>query len=229
MRIAMVDDRQEDSCLVSSLVEEWAGEREIGLQAEVFSSAEAFLFRLEECRFDMLLLDVEMGGMDGVTLAKRVRRDDEVVQIVFITGYSDYIAEGYEVAALHYLVKPVDREKLFSVLDRAAAKLRQNQRVLDLTVSGELVRIPLFELKYLEVFQNYVTLHAGETYTVKRPLKDFERELDNRFFRVGRGMIVNLEHIRRVSRKEIVLSGGEVLPLPRGAYESLNRAIIAHP
>lgn len=229
MRIAMVDDRQEDSCLVSSLVEEWAGEREIGLQAEVFSSAEAFLFRLEECRFDMLLLDVEMGGMDGVTLAKRVRRDDEVVQIVFITGYSDYIAEGYEVAALHYLVKPVDREKLFSVLDRAVAKLRQNQRVLDLTVSGELVRIPLFELKYLEVFQNYVTLHAGETYTVKRPLKDFERELDNRFFRVGRGMIVNLEHIRRVSRKEIVLSGGEVLPLPRGAYESLNRAIIAHP
>lgn len=184
---------------------------------------------MEECRFDMLLLDVEMGGMDGVTLAKRVRRDDEVVQIVFITGYSDYIAEGYEVAALHYLVKPVNREKLFSVLDRAAAKLRQNQRVLDLTVSGELVRIPLFELKYLEVFQNYVTLHAGDAYTVKRPLKDFERELDNRFFRVGRGMIVNLEHIRRVSRKEIVLSGGEVLPLPRGAYESLNRAIIAHP
>ena len=63
-----------------------------------------------------------MGAMDGVELAKRLRKTNDTVQIVFITGYSDYIAEGYEVAALHYLMKPVKEDKLFSVLDRAVEK-----------------------------------------------------------------------------------------------------------
>ncbi len=226
MRIAIVDDRREDSGLLSGLVSEWAVERELPLQAEVFPSAEAFLFRWAEMKFDILLLDVEMGGMDGVTLAKQVRGEDEAVQLVFITGYSDYIAEGYEVAALHYLMKPVQKEKLFSVLDRAADKLRRNQQILTLEISGELIRIPLYELRYLEASKNYVTLHGREAYTVKRPLKEFEAELDSRFFRVGRGFIVNLERVRRVTRTEVVLDSGECLPLPRGAYELLNRAII---
>ncbi len=229
MRMAIVDDRQEDSGLLSVLTAEWAEKRAIPLQKEVFPSAEAFLFRWAEKAFDILLLDVEMDGMDGVTLAKQVRREDETVQLVFITGYSDYIAEGYEVAALHYLMKPVQKEKLFSVLDRAFAKLQRNRQVLNLEISGELFRVPLFELRYLESAKNYVTLHAKETYTVKRPLKDFEGELDNRFFRLGRGFIVNLERVQKVTRTEVVLDSGERLPLPRNAYEPLNRAIINQP
>lgn len=228
MRLAICDDRSEDSGIVVGLVEDWASARGISAQYEVFPSAEALLFRAEEVRFDMLLLDIEMGGMDGVTLAKRVRSDDRTVQIVFITGYTDYIAEGYDVAALHYLVKPVSREKFFTVLDRAVEKMRQSARVLDLEIGGEMVRVPLYELKYLEVIKNYVTLHAGSDYTVKSALKYFEKRLDERFFRIGRGVIINLEQIRRVTKQEVTLMSGEKIPLPRGMYEPLNRAIIAH-
>ena len=71
----------------------------------------------EDKRWDILLLDIEMPGMDGVTMARRIRKENETVQIVFITGYSEYISEGYEVAALHYLMKPVDKDKLFATLD----------------------------------------------------------------------------------------------------------------
>lgn len=228
MRLAICDDRSEDSGIVAGLVEDWASARGISVQYEVFPSAEALLFRAEEVRFDMLLLDIEMGGMDGVTLAKQVRAADRTVQIVFITGYTDYIAEGYDVAALHYLVKPVSREKFFVVLDRAAEKMKQSARVLDLSIGGEMVRVPLYELKYLEVIKNYVTLHASSDYTVKSALKDFEDKLDERFFRIGRGVILNLEQIRRVTRQEVTLMSGETIPLPRGMYEPLNRAIIAH-
>lgn len=82
-----------------------------------------------------------MGGMDGVTMARKVRQADDAVQIIFITGYSDYIAEGYEVEALHYLMKPVDEGKLFSVLGRAAEKLRKNERALTLDLGDETVRL----------------------------------------------------------------------------------------
>ena len=228
-RVAIVDDSVTDARFVERILTDWAGEKQTAIQAEVFSSAEVFLFRYaEDKEWDILLLDIEMGAMDGVTMAKKVRSHNEAVQIVFITGYSDYIAEGYEVAALHYLMKPVNREKLMTVLDRALEKRKQEERCLNLELSGEMVRLPFYEIRYLDVRQNYVTVHAKGDYTVKRSLNDFEKELDHRFHRVGRSMILNLKYIQRVTKTEVRLSDGTVLPLPRGAYEPLNRAIIAH-
>ncbi len=229
MRIAICDDSAQDAGFVQKIVSNWAAGKGLELQTLTFSSAESFLFYYaEDKNFDILLLDVEMGQMDGVTMAKRVRRENETVQIVFITGYSDYIAEGYEVAALHYLMKPVSEEKLCMVLDRAQEKLRLNEKCLLLELSGEMVRIPMHEIRYLDVLKNYVTVHAKQDYTVKRSLAELEKELDDRFFRVGRAMILNLKCIRRVTKTEVHLSDGSILPLPRGAYEPLNRAIIEH-
>lgn len=226
-RAAICDDDPQAIEYVSGLAAQWAESRGVGMECRAFSSAEAFLFQYEEDKnFDLLLLDVEMPGTDGVTLAKTVRQENEAVQIVFITGYSDYIAEGYDVAALHYLMKPVRAEKLFEVLDRAWEKHRRNERCLNLELSGEMVRLPLYEVRYLDVHQNYVTVHAKQEYTVKRTLAEFEAQLDEQFFRVGRGMILNLKQIRRVTKKEVVLADGTTLPLPRGGYEPLNRAII---
>ena len=227
--IAVCDDNPTDSAYVRSLLDFWAKERKISIQAETFPSSEAFLFRYAEDKtFDFLLLDIEMGSMDGVTLAKRVRREDQALQIIFITGYSDYLADGYDVSALHYLLKPVNQEKLSSVLDKGIEKLRQRGRFLNLELSGALVRIPLCEIRYLEVRQNYVTVHGKKDYTMKRPLRDFEKELDTSFHRVGRSIIVNLSFIRRVTKTEIHLLEGTVLSLPRGAYVPLNRAIITY-
>lgn len=228
-RAAICDDSSGDAGYVHSIFNNWAETRQIAVQVETFPSAESFLFHYAEDKaYDLLLLDIEMGAMDGVTMAKQVRRDNETVQIVFITGYSEYIAEGYEVAALHYLMKPVKEDKLFAVLDRALEKQKQNERCLNLELSGEMVRIPFYEIRWLDVHQNYVTIHGKRDHTVKRPLGEFEQELDDRFHRVGRAMILNLKYIHRVTKTDVHLSDGTVLPLPRGSYEPLNRAIITH-
>ena len=115
-KIAICDDSQADAEYIAKLVKEWAKDRIVIIKS--FPSAEAFMFNYtEEKDYDVLLLDIEMGKMDGVTMAKAIRQDNESVQIVFITGYSEYIADGYDVAALHYLIKPVKKEQLWSVLD----------------------------------------------------------------------------------------------------------------
>ena len=225
--IAVCDDQKSDREYVERLVRKWAEAAGIPVRVETFPSAESFLFRYEEDkRCDILILDVEMGSMDGVSLARMIRRENETIQILFLTGYSDYIAEGYEVAALHYLVKPVKEEKLFSVLDRALDKVRKNETVLNLTSGGELVRIPIHQLRYADVMGNYVTLHAREDCTVKMTLGELEKQLDERFYRAGRSVLVNLTYISRVTKTEIRLSDGTAIPLPRGAYEGVNRAII---
>ena len=226
-RVAIVDDSTTDAEFVQGILNGWAEQRQANIQAEVFPSAESFLFRYAEDKdWDILLLDIEMGAMDGVTMAKRVRQDNEAVQIVFITGYSDYISEGYEVAALHYLMKPVKEEKLCSVLDRAAEKLSKNEKVLNFEIGGEMVRVPIYQIRYADVFGNYVTIHALSDVTVKMTLGELEKQLDERFYRVGRSTIINLTQISRVTKTEIKLSDGTAIPLPRGAYDGINRAII---
>lgn len=226
-RFAICDDDANYARYICRLAQQWGRQSSAEVGTEVFPSAEAFLFCWEEKKdFDVLLLDIEMAGMDGVELARTVRAEDDRVQIVFITGYNDYIAQGYEVAALHYLVKPVDEEKLFQVLSRAVAGLKHSEPYLTLELPEQTVRLPLPEIRYLDVQHNYVTVHAGREYTVKRPLSELEQALDSRFFRVGRSFVVNLARVRRVTRTEAELTTGERIPLPRGQYDKLNRAII---
>ena len=125
-------------------------------------------------------------------------------------------------------MKPVNPDKLFTVLDRALEKQKQNEQCLNLDLSGEILRIPFYEIRYLDVHQNYVTVHAKVDYTIKRTLAELEKELDDRFFRIGRSQLVNLSHIRRVTKTEVFLSDGTALPLPRNSYKPLNQAIITH-
>lgn len=226
-KIAICDDSDADRQYVLDMVDRWAASAGHLIHINAFSSAESFLFHYaEESDYDILLLDIEMGAMDGVTMAKQLRRHNDTVQIVFITGYSDYISEGYEVAALHYLMKPVKEEKLCSVLDRAAEKLAKNETVLMFELGGEMVRVPVYQIRYADVNGNYVTLHALSDVTVKMTLGELEKQLDERFYRVGRSTIVNLTQISRVTKTEIKLSDGTAVTLPRGAYDGVNRAII---
>ena len=226
-KIAICDDSDADRQYVLDMVNRWAAQAGHQVHINTFASAENFLFHYaEESDYDILLLDIEMGTMDGVTMAKQLRQNNDTVQIVFITGYSDYIAEGYEVAALHYLMKPVKEEKLDSVLERATQKIAKNEKVLNLESGGEMIRVPIYQIRYADVFGNYVTIHATSDITIKMTLGELEKSLDERFYRVGRSTIVNLTYISRVTKTEIKLCEGTVLSLPRGAYDGINRAII---
>lgn len=226
-KIAICDDLESDRDYLKDLLNKWAINNSHLLNIDTFSSAESFLFHYEETKdYDILLLDIEMGLMDGVSMAKKIRQDNDAVQIIFITGYSDYIAEGYEVNALHYLIKPVKEEKLFSVLERAIEKVNKNDVVLNLETANGMVRVPIYQIRFAEVFGNYVTIHAYDDVVVKMTLNELEKILDERFYRVGRSVIVNLNEASRVTRTEIKLLDGTSIHLPRGAYDGVNRAII---
>ncbi len=228
-RIAVCDDDPASVTYIHDLARRWAAARETAVSLESFPSAESFLFQFTAHNdYDILLLDIEMGNMNGIELARAVRTKNKEIPIIFITGYSDYLPDGYEVEALHYLLKPVNVEKLFSVLDRAADKLKRNERFLVLPLHDGVVRLSFNDIRYLEVQKNYVTVHAAEAYTVKKPLSELEQELDDSFVRTGRSFLVNLRYIRKISRHDLTLKDGSVLPLSRGLYDSVNQAMIRH-
>ncbi len=228
-RFAICDDSREDIDYIEKLVREWNREAGYQIRIDRFPSGEAFWFAYEDDpETDVLFLDIEMKDLSGIDLAQKLREAGSRMQIVFVTGYMEYIAQGYDVEALHYLLKPVTEEKLFGVLDRAMERLKNRERELTVTMPEGIVRIPLAEIRYLEVMGNYVTIHGREDYSVKRTLSQLEEMLDERFYRIHRSYIVNLQLVKKCMRTEVILKDDTVLPLSRRHYEGLNRAMILY-
>ena len=130
LKIAVCDDDASERAYLYELAASWAARNHRHLtEIKQYAGADAFLFDYAaEKDFDILLLDIEMPGTSGIELAKAVRRENSAVQIVFVTGFYEYFSDGFDVSALHYLIKPVDAAKLFPVLDKAVRHLSDRQR-----------------------------------------------------------------------------------------------------
>ena len=228
MRIAVIDDQPADRDYIAALVSRWAKDRDTAVTAVPFPSAEAFLFDYSEDKnFDILLLDIEMGTINGVELAKTVRMENDAMQMIFVTGFPDFIAEGYEVSAVHYLMKPVDRDKLYSALDRAAANLVKSERRLRVTFERRTDYVPLPKILYIEAQKQYVRIVTeGEEYRMKASLAETAAQLDEFFFPCQRSFIVNLRHVARILPDRVVLKNGAEVPISRGMAEKIGREII---
>lgn len=228
MKIAICDDESLQIKYLQELIDAWSKNRDETVRVQAFESAEAFLFAYAEDKdIDILLLDIQMKDMDGIELAKEIRKDNERLQIIFITGFSDYIAEGYDVSALHYLIKPVNEQKLMEVLDKAVARLNTSKRTILLKTGGVSMRISADDIYYAEAFSHYVTLHTKdgqENFNMR--LSDMEKLLGEGFFRCHRSYIVGMKHVRRVTRYAMVLDTGREIPLSRALYDDANQAFI---
>ncbi len=228
IKIAICDDERAEIAYLTALVGKWGAERGIAVRLSSYESAESFLFAFEdEKAVDILLLDIQMKEMDGVALARLIRRDDETVQIVFITGYPDFIAEGYDVSALHYLMKPVKEDKLLEVLDKAISHLQKTPRIIIFPKTGGDIKINADDIIYAEVLSHTVSLYlekGKEEFGVR--ISDMEDLLGDGFFKCHRSYIVSMKYVRRVTKTAMVLTDGREIPLSRNLYDAANQAFI---
>ena len=152
IHIAICDDEPSQLLLLERLAGEWAKQQKVELKVTLSRNSDQFLFGWEGKKdIDILLLDIEMPGMDGITLARRLREMGESLQIIFVTGMTDYVLEGYDVDAVSYLLKPVGKEKLFTCLDRARGRMGKAEPAVLLDTAEGLVRVKLMEICYVEI------------------------------------------------------------------------------
>lgn len=226
--IAICDDEEKQRVYIKSLVERWLRQTFHHVKIQEYASSEQFLFEQAYDRTQILFLDIEMEKMDGIALAREIRKHNRQMQIIFVTGYMEYIQEGYDVEALHYLLKPVSQEKIDSVLERAVERLKTADAMFLVECGGEVLRLPLKEIRFIESNRNYNIIHADNDYEMRGTLSELEEKLDEAFVRVGRSCLVNLHYVRRIGKTELILNTGENLPVPRGSYKKLNEAFIKY-
>ena len=228
-RIAICDDEQNQIEYITSIVTSWSNHKGHSCEIRTFASAEAFLFEYEEDKaYDILLLDVEMKNINGIELAKRIRKDNNRAEIIFITSHFEFVGEGYEVDALHYLIKPISAEKLTQVLTKAAEKISVEPPSVVISCEGETVKLYEADIRYVESFLHYIVIHTKDNeYKIKENISVFENKVSNVFYRIHRSYLVSLKYITRISRTSVNIGNTE-LPLSRGKYDNINRAFIEH-
>ena len=231
INIAVCDDCHQQTRYMKNLVNKWAGRKNTEVMIDMFDSAENFKSaRSESAKFDILLLDIEMGGQNGVELARDLRKTDEKLLIIFITGFADYMSEGYDVSALHYLMKPVKEDKLYEVLDKALANLRKTSRTILFPKTGGDVKLKADDIMYAEVLSHTVVLYlaggASEEFSMR--ISDMENLLGDGFFKCHRSYLVGMKYVRRVTKTAMLLDDGQKIPLSRNLYDDANQEFIKY-
>ncbi len=228
--VAICEDEEQERQALAALVYKWARQWGYTCEVRLFACGEEFLFAYEDDKaYDILLLDMEMGETSGLQVARRVREHGSRAEILFVTSHFEFAGEGYEVDALHYLVKPVEEGKLMEVLSKAAGRLLTEPPSIVITCEGETVKLYEQDIRYVESFGHYIVIHTGDgNYKIKENISAFAEKLGNAFFRTHRSYLVSLQHIIRISRTSITIQGGTELPLARGNYDAVNRAFISY-
>lgn len=225
MYIAVCDDQVGELEVLTKYLHIWQEKHQSTLRYQTFQNAAEFLHAAKEEPFTLYLLDVMMPGMDGIAAAREIRSFDDAAEIVFLTASPGFAYESYGVRALDYLLKPIQAERLFPILDRLF--LQERQEGLTLKCGAALVRVPFSQLEYVEINRKHLYFHLtdGSEREVVGTLSDYESRLLSRpeFMRPHRSYLVNMLLVSELSPSGIHTFSGKNLPVSRLLFPRIQK------
>lgn len=230
MRIAICDDEEKFRIQEKAVIDRICGSMDVLVEA--FSDGKAFLESFDKTPCDLVFLDIEMPVMDGITLAKEIRKRSVETRIVFLTGHVEYAIEGYEVNALRYLTKPVQEDKLREVLRFCMEKNTEGKQLV-LREDGEDIIVKYPDLIYFEAQNQYVMVYTTNgSHLIRANIGDYESLLsEDGFFRIHRGYLVSLARVKKMVKGEVIVRYEKkdiALPVSRSNVKALKEALYTY-
>lgn len=199
-QIAIIEDMEHDYRRLEAFLQHYQQDNGETLQFTWIHSAEEFLENYQS-QYDIVFMDIQLEGMDGMKAAHKLREKDETVILVFLTSLAQYAVQGYEVDALDYIVKPVTYPALELKLRKALSRCQKNTSEVLISIGTEKTRVEANRLIYVEIFEHHLQ-YKTSTNVIKGygTLKDVEKNLPKTgFFRLNNQTIVNLRHVKHIS------------------------------
>lgn len=230
MRIAIVDDLAKERASLHLQLGQILNLRSVCAEILEYESGEAFLAAEKEQRFTAAFLDIYMDGMSGMDAARELRKMDTDCMLVFTTTSTDHALEGFQVRAMHYLVKPFSAEELERLTDEMLARMPYPDKYMVLKVGGSDIRLGFHNIIYAEHFAHMINVHttAGKTISTRQTFKTFTEKLkeEPRFFICGRGVIVNLEHASDFENEAFCMEDGSRIYVNKELLKSARQAFM---
>ena len=231
IRIALCDDEAKMLDEVSSYLKTYASKKsDTGIDVFCFDSAKAVLNALDDGKlFDIFVLDVYIGGEMGTDLAKNIRKRGIDSPIVFLTTSVEHAPESFETGTLRYLIKPINSTKFYEAMDAAFLMAEKvGERLLKLKTENGVESINTNHILYSEAHDHYqyVTLIDGEVIKIRLTVTELFAILAKHsgFIRVGSPYIINLRHVKNVSRTGVLLYNNKSIQIPRGKHSEIKNA-----
>ena len=223
MDIAVVDDEKAIREHICGLVEEQQPESRIEAYAtggELLASGK---------RFDIVFLDIQMDGMNGIEAARELRERQEDTVLIFITGVKEYVFDALDLYAFQYLLKPIDEGKFAEVLQRAAGEAKKKKEKKCLFIRTRNLTLDQSEILYIESRAKKVEIHTvGQTIEIYATMDELEGQLGEEFYRCHRAYIVNMDCITEYDSESITLTNGDRAYLTKKKYGEFVKTYMWH-
>ena len=227
MKIAICDD--ELMLLNETKIQLEEAYKSLDLMIYPFQDGRKLIDSIEKTTYDLIILDIEMPFIDGLSVARKLRELGEKTALVFLTSHLEYALKGYEVNALRYLTKPVKKEQLTEIINHLVEKNSEVKKIM-LKSDDEMLMLPISDVLYMEARNQDVRVVTKEgDYFRRYNIRDYEEELRQYFFvRCHRSYLVNLSHVAKITGKDIIIDNGEMIPLSRTKEKSVKEALITY-
>lgn len=223
MRIAICDDEKGIREKIKSLVEKQSTDCHVESFCEGGELLEAA--KSPDKGFDIVFLDIQMRGMNGIETARALRKQDDMAVLIFVTAIKEYVFEAFDVSAFHYLIKPIEEQKFMEVFDRAVREVKRHKngagkRIFVRTGKRSLTLRP-DSILYIENKAKKLEIHTtAEVIEIYAAMSGLEKELGAGFYRCHRGYLVNMAYIAEYSKDSITLSNGDSIYLAKEKYNA---------
>ena len=225
MDIAVVDDEKAIREHICALIEE----QQPGSVIEAYATGEGLLASGK--RFDIVFLDIQMDGMNGIEAARELRERQEDTVLIFITGVKEYVFDALDLYAFQYLLKPIDEGKFAEVLQRAAGEAKKKKEKKCLFIRTRNLTLDQSEILYIESRAKKVEIHtagAAQAIEIYAAMDELEAQLGENFYRCHRAYIVNMDCITEYDGESITLTGGDRVYLTKKKYGEFVKAYMWH-
>lgn len=224
IKIGICEDEKETQDLIESHLQNLLKNREYKIEKYI-SGEELLQANFKD--IDILLLDIQMGKLNGMETARKIREVDSKMEIIFITSLIDYVQEGYEVRAYRYLLKPIELEELKKHVLNCINEIEKNKNHYILIKNkSNTYKIYSNEITYIEVQKKDMLIHTiNKDFHVRYSLEKVEKDLNlDKFVRCHKSFLVNLTYVENIKSNTAILESGEEVPISRYRYKRLRKS-----
>lgn len=230
-KLAIVDDCASDRDIIRTGAERYFKEKSIPMEIILFEDAETFLSQYQPAEYDIVILDIYMGEMTGMDVARQIRNQEDFCEILFVTTSDEFAVESYDVKATYYFLKPLKESALFKGLEICMNHFEKSEASIQVMSDRMNVKLPCSSIYFAESHRNIIEIHLRDhvihTYMT---FQNFTGMLSNepRFLICNKGYLVNMDHIEQLDENDFVLTNQEVVPIRKRGKNQIKAAYLQY-
>ncbi|MDD4532145.1 MAG: LytTR family DNA-binding domain-containing protein [Bacilli bacterium] len=214
INIAIVEDENDEIIKLKSFLEKFSNENSISFAINVYSDGQKFIQNFKNDQYHIILMDIELPGLDGFNASKKLREIDKDVVLIFITNLAQYAIKGYEVDALDFALKPLNYNDFELKLKKGMRHIKREKYLYLKGTDNAIINISVNDIVFIETDHHYLIIHLADESTIRtrKSMKEMTSELKNYSFSLSNsGYLVNLRYVERIDNDSVLVGSHQLL------------------